>query len=179
MNFLDFERKIKKENLGKVCIIRLGVFYYSLEKDALVLEKHCNLDKICFSPNICKVAFPVMSIEKYIDILTERKVSFCVYDYLIGNSKNFLDEKTFVYKDKEYGKIFETDFGSIDYSKYEMDCFNCKFYEKEIVCNVSRLTDAINKYVEEIEKFNEYKLSKKNESKQYTFFDYGDDNGKG
>lgn len=178
MNFLDFERKIKKENLGKVCIIRLGVFYYALEKDALVLEKHCNLDKICFSPNICKVAFPVMSIDKYIDMLIDQKISFCVYDYLSAKCRSFLDDKIFVYKDKEYGKIYEQNFGEIDYSKYFMDCFNCKFYEKEITCNVSRLTDAINKYIEEIEKFNRYQLSKKNEFKQYNFFDYGDDSAK-
>jgi hypothetical protein len=166
MNFLDFFRKIKVKNIGKVCIIKSGIFYYALEKDALVMAKYCNLEKICFSVNICKVGFPINSLDKYMNMLKLRNISFCVYDVLEGIHENckLLDEETIKYKDKEYGKIYETYFGDVDYTDFIKDCFNCKFYEREIICNVSRLTDTVNKYLEEIEKFNRYQYEKKNSS---------------
>lgn len=164
MNFLELVRKIKIKNIGKVCIVKSGIFYYTLEKDALVMEKYCKLDKICFSVNVCKVGFPINSLDKYMNILKLNNISFCVYDFINENIHEFIEEETFEYKDKEYGKIFDYYYNDIDYSMFVKDCFNCKFYEREIICNVSRLTDTVNKYLEEIEKFNQYQYNKKNSS---------------
>ena len=162
MNFLELVRKIKVKNVGKVCIVKSGIFYYALDKDALVMGKYCKLDKICFSVNVCKVGFPVNSLDKYMNILKSNSISFCVYGFLDENITDFMEKETFNYKDKEYGKLFDCYYYDIDYSIFVKDCFNCKFYEREIICNVSRLTDTVNKYLEEIQKFNIYQHEKKN-----------------
>lgn len=161
MDFLKLVKKIKDENVGKVCIVKSGIFYYSIDKDALVMEKYCKLDKICFSINLCKVGFPINSLEKYMNMLKINYISFCVYSFIDDNTDCFLDVETFKYKDKEYGKIFDYYYSDIDYGVFSKNCFNCKFYEREIICNVSRLTDTVNKYLDEIEKFNKYQYNKK------------------
>lgn len=166
MDFLGLVTKIKEKNSGKVVIVKSGIFYYALGDDALIMEKYCKLDKICFSANICKVGFPLNSLEKYMDMLKYNSISFCVYGF--GYENNFIDENVFKYKDKEYGKIFEFQGENVDYSLVKKDCFNCKFYEREIIRNVSRLTYTVSKYLEEIEEFNQYQYNKEN---NYNFLD--------
>ncbi|MDD2376526.1 MAG: hypothetical protein PHD15_04380 [Clostridia bacterium] len=43
MYFLELVRKIKNKNVGKVYIVKSGIFYYALDKDTIIKEKYCNL----------------------------------------------------------------------------------------------------------------------------------------
>ncbi len=159
MDFLELVNKIKGKNFGRVCIVRSGIFYYAINNDALVMEKYCKLDKICFSVNVCKVGFPVNSLDKYMEMLRKNNISFCVYGF--GNVDEFIETKTFKYKDKEYGKLYDNYVSDVEYTLFHKNCFECKFYEREIIRNVSRLTDTVSKYLDEIEKFNIYQEDKK------------------
>lgn len=157
MSFLELFQKIKNKNEEKICIIRSGIFYYGLKNDAYIMEETCGLEKICFSRNVCKVGFPIASLEKYINMLKENNISYCIYDYLRDRYSKFIDEDTFKYKDKEYGKIKEEVFEGNNNS-YTLNCMDCKHYENELMLNVSRLVDSIDKYTAQLEKYNNYKI---------------------
>ena len=68
--FQQYVRNIKRKK-RKNSNNKLGTFYIATEKDAVFLHKKIHLKCTCFKNNICKVGFPVNSLEKYIEELNE------------------------------------------------------------------------------------------------------------
>ena len=90
MSFSNMLEILIEKNKGKIVIIKLGAFYIATEEDAVFLHKKIDLKCNCFKNNICKVGFPVNSLEKYIEKLNEINYSYIIYD--INNEKNELIE---------------------------------------------------------------------------------------
>lgn len=70
---------LQEKNKGKIIICNTGSFYIAIGKDAILLNKIANLKLSCLKPEICKVGFPIQSLEKYIDIIQESRYSCIIY----------------------------------------------------------------------------------------------------
>lgn len=90
MSFSNMLEILKEKNKGKIVIIKLGAFYVATGEDAVLLHKKLNLKCTCFKNNICKVGFPIDSLEKYIEKIEQLKYSYIIYK--IDKEKNELIE---------------------------------------------------------------------------------------
>ena len=70
---------IQEKNKGKIVLCNCGNFYIATGKDAIVLYESLNLQLSCFKPEICKVGFPITSLEKYTDMIQEKEYGYVVY----------------------------------------------------------------------------------------------------
>ena len=70
----------KREN-GKIVMCNLGNFYVAIGKDATLLNNLLGLKVSCIKPEVCKVGFPVCALEKYTELLVQKRYSFIVYDF--------------------------------------------------------------------------------------------------
>src|SRR5699024_12083400 len=61
--------------------IKLGTFYVAVGEDAVLLHKKVDLKCTCYKMNICKVGFPVIALDKYVEKLNETKYAYVIYDY--------------------------------------------------------------------------------------------------
>ena len=66
------------KNKGKIVFVNAGNFYIAVGKDAVLLHKLLELKTTCMKQEICKVGFPINSLEKYSEILCSKKYSFIV-----------------------------------------------------------------------------------------------------
>ena len=74
---------LQKKEKGKIVFCNSGNFYVAIGKDAVLLNNLIGLKVSCIKPEICKVGFPISSLEKYTEILkiTEKRYGFVVYDF--------------------------------------------------------------------------------------------------
>ena len=70
---------LQKREKGKIIICNLGSFYVAIGKDAIILNNLIGLKISCIKPEICKVGFPISSLEKYTNLLVEKRYSYIVY----------------------------------------------------------------------------------------------------
>lgn len=83
MKFLKIVEEIqnKQENIDYLVLIHCGIFFYGIEKDAVLLKEHFGLNNICISKNICKCAIPVVKIDKFIRKVIAKNISVVIYEY--------------------------------------------------------------------------------------------------
>lgn len=109
MKFAQKVKELKKENKGKIVLVRCGIFVIATGEDAILLNKLYGLKVTCFQKNECKVGMPVGVILKYLELIEEEGYGYVLYDY--GK-----DSKELVEKYKFEGK---------ENSEKE-ECKNCK-----------------------------------------------------
>ena len=71
--------KLQKINKGKIVLCNVGEFYIAIGKDAILLNHLLGLKLTCLKPEICKVGFPISSLEKYTELIQQKKYSYIVY----------------------------------------------------------------------------------------------------
>lgn len=79
MKFVDIVENLQKQNPGKIILVKNGIFFVALGKDAIVLSEKIGLKRTCMKDNLCKVGFLVKSSEKYIKILENENLSFRLF----------------------------------------------------------------------------------------------------
>ena len=57
MKYTDLLQKLQKENEGHIVIMQSGIFFISVGKDALELNKLLGLKLTCMKEGMCKVRF--------------------------------------------------------------------------------------------------------------------------
>ena len=72
---------LQKKEPGKVIICNLGNFYISIGKDATLLHNLLGLKVSCIKPEVCKVGFPICALEKYTELLAQKRYSFIIYNF--------------------------------------------------------------------------------------------------
>lgn len=92
MKFTEIVYKLQNENPESIILVKNGIFFVGMGKDAIVLNNELGLKLTCMKENLCKVGFLVKSVEKYIKILKERDLSFAIY---IINKENDTPELIF------------------------------------------------------------------------------------
>ena len=89
MKLTDEIEKLQEKNEGKIILMKSGIFFIAIGKDAVVLHEVLGLKTTCIKERICKVGFPVRNVEKYIRLLNENDLSFIIY---IKNIENQIEE---------------------------------------------------------------------------------------
>lgn len=113
MKYIDLVEKLQNapENKGSIVLIKNGIFFVGIGKDAIILNNLLGLKITCMRKSLCKVGFQTRSLEKYLKMLLETKKSFVIYDY--DRARNQEEEIIRVTKEP----IFEL--------KECMDCKGC------------------------------------------------------
>lgn len=132
MKFYEKLKTIQQQNKGKIILIRNGVFFIAVGKDAVLMHQILNLKTICFKENICKCAIPVKNITKKIPLLIETGYSYIIYDY---------NKET-----KEYKQIYEIKGKYIEEKNTNINC--------EICTNKNNKTKNTQDYIDELENLN-------------------------
>ncbi len=84
---------LQKKEKGKIVFCNSGNFYVAIGKDAVLLNNLIGLKVSCIKPEICKVGFPISSLEKYTEILTEKRYGFVVYYFDKEKEENYKNIK--------------------------------------------------------------------------------------
>ena len=73
MKYLDLVEKLQKapENDGNIVMIKNGIFFVGVGKDAIILNNLLGLKLTCMKNELCKGGFQTTSIEKYVKKLQE------------------------------------------------------------------------------------------------------------
>ena len=89
MSFSRMIEYLQVKNKGKIVFVNAGNFYIAMGKDAVLLHKLLDLKTTCMKPEVCKVGFPIIALEKY-SIGTEYKSSMykTIEDILIISKLN-------------------------------------------------------------------------------------------
>ena len=146
MGFSKMLALLQIKDKGYIILANAGNFYIARGKDAICLNEILGLKLSCLETEICKVGFPINSLEKYTKLIEKKDYSYIVYNY--DNVFNKLDIiKRYDGKNKNL------------FSDERKNCYTCsnsaKMYRKadKYVQAVLKLYDS----KEELEKFNTYK----------------------
>lgn len=81
MSFNKMVQILQNKNKGKIILCELGYFYIAIGKDAILLNKIIKLRLNCVKPGVCKVGFPINSLEKYEELIKEKEYSYMVLNF--------------------------------------------------------------------------------------------------
>ena len=81
MAFSQMLEILKEKEKGTIVFVKLGTFYIAVGEDAVLMHKKLELKCTCFKMNICKVGFPVVALEKYVEKLNQTKYAYVIYDF--------------------------------------------------------------------------------------------------
>ncbi len=127
MKLTDEIEKLQEKNEGKIILMKSGIFFIAIGKDAVVLHEVLGLKTTCIKERICKVGFPVRNVEKYIHLLNENDLSFIIY---IKNEENQIEE---LYKNE--GKDVNEFRKCLDCK----ECLNLPENEKDILERIRKI----------------------------------------
>ena len=71
MKFLEMVEALQQEekNKNKIILVKCGVFFVAIGRDAILLHEILGLNVTCIKPSICKVGIPIQNCIKYTDKL--------------------------------------------------------------------------------------------------------------
>ena len=81
MGFSKMMELLQQKNKGAIVLCNTGKFYIARGKDAILLNRILGLKLTCLEAEVCKVGFPITSIEKYQKLIENEKYSYIVYNY--------------------------------------------------------------------------------------------------
>lgn len=146
MGFSKMIELLQRKNKGTIILCNAGNFYIARGKDAILFNKIAGLKLNCLETEICKVGFPIVSLEKYTDILEQNKYSYIVYYY--DRSKEEL-EIIKQYKGKKQNEIEEN----------RLNCYICK--------NTTNYYAKNDKYIEAVAKLYEKEFKQESGNKKW------------
>jgi len=116
MKFYDIVKNLQQENEGYVILVRCGIFFNAIGKDAVFMQEKFGLGTICLKSKICKNGIPVNSIQKFIPKLQKSGYSFKIYNYEKENNK--------------VQELYSIEGKLIEEGRNNFGCENCKYYKK-------------------------------------------------
>ena len=119
MKFLEMVEDLQKEekNKNKIILVKCGVFFVAIGKDAILLHEILGLNVTCIKPSICKVGIPISNCIKYTEKLENLGYGYILYDY---NSKNKKVEAKYEFEGKTNTE-----------KEKNIGCRECKYYHKQ------------------------------------------------
>lgn len=81
MKFYESVLELQKLNKNKVVFVKSGVFFNSIGKDAIILEKVLGLKRTCVTKGICKVGLPTNYVRENFSKIKEKleKIILALY----------------------------------------------------------------------------------------------------
>ncbi len=111
MKFVEVVKTLQEQNTKKIILVKNGIFFVAIGKDALILSDQIGLKRTCMKEKLCKVGFLVKSSEKYIKILQEKNLSFGLY---------VIDKK-----DEKIEEIYTYEGNNIEEKRTCLNCEEC------------------------------------------------------
>lgn len=112
MKFVNIMENLQKQSPGKIILVRNGIFFVAIGKDAIILSEKIGLKRTCMKDNLCKVGFLVKSSEKYIKILEDKNLSFGLF---------IMDKAT-----EKLEEIYKYEGDKIEEVRTSLNCDECK-----------------------------------------------------
>ena len=81
MSFGKMVELLQRKDKGKIILVNSGNFYIARGKDAVLLHNILNLKVNCMEAEICKVGFPLNSLDKYTKLIEQEQYPYIVYNY--------------------------------------------------------------------------------------------------
>ena len=129
---------LQNKDKGYIILVSIGKFYVARGKDAVLLHHALNLKTTCMETEICKVGFPITSLEKYTKLIEELQYSYIVYNF---DSKGEKLEKIKEYKGKK-----------LNLEKEErLNCYICQNTVKKYKKHDKYIQAVANLYEEDME----------------------------
>lgn len=121
MKFYEFILELQKLNKNKVVFVKSGVFFNSIGKDAIILEKVLRLKRTCVTKGICKVGLPTNYVKENFSEIKEKleknNIGFVFYDEMKNGN--------LIFNDRKYGILFEGEGKVINEERKCINCLNC------------------------------------------------------
>lgn len=95
MKYTDLMEKLQRENSGHIVLMKSGIFFVAIGKDALELNKLLGLKLTCMKEGLCKVGFQTRSLEKYVHKLNHTNKSYAIYNYNNSTRKRRINNKKY------------------------------------------------------------------------------------
>ena len=141
LKFYEIVKDLQDKNEGYLVLVRSGIFFVGVGKDAVILQNITTLKPVCLKEGICKCGIPVITFDKFIhNLKKENDIAVVIYDY----------NKEDINKYKEIAriegkKVYETN-----------KCKNCKerWYSKN---RIVKELDIIEKIIEMCKEVNNEK----------------------
>lgn len=155
MGFSKMMELLQIKNKGKIVFCNAGNFYVAIGKDAVLLHEILDLKVTCLKPEMCKVGFPIQSLEKYTDLIQEKGYSYIVYYF--DQEKEELE----ILLEYNGGKKNET-------METKLNCYTCKhsakYYKKpdKYIVAIAKLYHKEGLEEQKIKKQEKIKEDKKN-----------------
>ena len=144
MSFSQMMELLQIKEKGRIVICNAGDFYVAIGKDAILLNKILGLKVSCFKTEVCKVGFPIQSLEKYTELLIKSRYSYIIFNFDKNKRELLIIESC---KGKRLNEETEE----------KLNCYECKhcgrYYKKEDI------------YIEAVKKLYEEELYKEKENK--------------
>ena len=143
MRFVDFVEELQKLNKNKVVFVKSGVFFNSIGRDAIILEKVLGLKRTCVTKGICKVGLPTNYVRENLSKIKEKleknNIGFVFYDEMKNGN--------LIFKDRKYGILIEGEGKVINEDRKCNNCLNCNnnVYLKKLN-NGKKINENIKEY---------------------------------
>ena len=94
MKFGEMIKILQDKEKGSIVLINCGGFYIARGKDAILLNKILDLKLTCIEKDkVCKVGFPIGTLEKYKKLIKRNRYSFVIYNFDKQNNNLKIIEK--------------------------------------------------------------------------------------
>ena len=140
--YYEIVKKLQHKNKGKIVLVRNGIFYCAIGKDAVLLHNILGYVPICFKENICKCGIPVRGIEIAIPKIISSGYSYIIYDY---------EKQT-----QKYEEIFRFEGKYVDENSNNINCEKC-WYKENKMKSTKEYVENLKKLSQEREQNNERK----------------------
>ena len=150
MSFGKMVELLQRKDNGKIILGNSGSFYIARGRDAVLLHNILNLKVNCMEAEICKIGFPLNSLEKYTQLIEQEQYSYIVYNYDNKLGKLNITKK---YNGKKLNTIEEE----------KLNCYICKNTVKMYKKNDKYIQAVADLYEEEYQK--QEKETKQNKEK--------------
>lgn len=150
MSFGKMVELLQRKDNGKIILVNSGSFYIARGRDAVLLHNILNLKVNCMEAEICKIGFPLNSLEKSTQLIEQEQYSYIVYNYDNKLGKLNITKK---YNGKKLNTIEEE----------KLNCYICKNTVKMYKKNDKYIQAVADLYEEEYQK--QEKETKQNKEK--------------
>lgn len=116
--------KMQEQNPGYIILVRNGIFYTALGKDAVVLSEEFNQKQTCGGNNICKCGINIKNLEDFIEKLEEKNYKYIVYDYVQGEELSLEEQFIPILRKDEGIDVAET--------RKQFECEKCWYWNKKL-----------------------------------------------
>lgn len=150
MSFGKMVELLQRKDNGKIILVNSGSFYIARGRDAVLIHNILNLKVNCMEAEICKIGFPLNSLEKYTQLIEQEQYSYIVYNFDNKLGKLNITKK---YNGKKLNTIEEE----------KLNCYICKNTVKMYKKNDKYIQAVADLYEEEYQK--QEKETKQNKEK--------------